>query len=96
MSDNDALVFLRLFGALRDAVGHKEVQVPCAGGSVSEVLLCFAEQHGDPVRSFIFDGEGKPRRSMILLLNGDPIGDSQTARVEEGDVVSLLLPLAGG
>lgn len=95
MSDNDALVSLRLFGALRSAVGQKEVQVPCAGGTVNEALLCFTEQHSG-VRSFIFDGEGKQRRSMILLLNGDPVSDSQTTLVEEGDVVSLLLPLAGG
>ncbi len=96
-SDSDnALITLRLFGPLRDAVGQAQICLPCAGATVKEVMVRFAEERGDAVRPFIFDGEGNLWRSLILLLNGEPIGDSQSTRVKAGDVLSLLLPLAGG
>jgi molybdopterin converting factor small subunit len=96
MNADNGLATLRLFGPLRAAVGKSEVQVSCAGCSARDALVRFAEGQGDAVRPFIFDECGNQRLSLILLLNGEPIQDQQSARVESGDVLSLLFPLAGG
>ncbi len=96
MSSDTALATLRLFGPLRDAIGQAEVRLPCTGVTVKKTLVRFAEERGDPVRSFILDGQGNQWRSLIVLLNGEPIEDSQETHVKEDDVISLLLPLAGG
>ncbi|NIO76580.1 MAG: hypothetical protein GTN69_12025 [Armatimonadetes bacterium] len=96
MSVDAPLVTLRFFGALRDTIGQKEVCLPCAGGTVKEILLRFVEEHGDAVRHFIFDEQGNQWRSLLLLLNDEPIEDNQETHVKAGDVISLLLPLAGG
>ncbi len=96
MNCDSSMIALRLFGPLRDAVGQPEISLPCAGATVRDVLVRFAEERGDAVRPFIFDGQGNQWRSLILLLNGEPVRDSQSTRVKQGDVISLLLPLAGG
>jgi molybdopterin converting factor small subunit len=96
VSNDEAMIALRLFGPLRDAVGQAEICLPYAGATVKEALVRFAEERGDAVRPFIFDGQGDLWRSVILLLNGEPIGDSTETQVKVGDVISLLLPLAGG
>ncbi len=96
MSSGSAAVTLRLFGPLRNAVGQREVQLPCAGGTIGETLLRLADEWGDCVRPFIFDKQGNQVRSLILLLNDEPVGDSKATVVHAGDVVSVLLPLAGG
>ncbi len=89
-------VKLRLFGALRDATGQKEVTLPCSGCTVHDVLVRFVEQWGDQVRRFVFDEQGNEWRSLILLLNDEPVADGPDTRVRAGDVVALLLPVAGG
>ncbi len=95
MSSN-SMISLRLFGALRDAAGKKEVELPCAGSTVKEALAQFVAESGGDVGRFIFDDRGNQWRSLMLLLNDDPVEDAEQTVLNAGDVVSLLLPLAGG
>jgi molybdopterin converting factor small subunit len=96
VSPDTTQITLRLFGALRDAVGEKEVALPFSEGTVEETLHRFIEGRGQAARRFIFDGEGNLWRSLLLLLNDEPIEDAKTTAVKAGDVISLLLPVAGG
>ncbi len=89
-------ITFRLFGALRDTVGCKQVNLPWSGGTVKEALDCFVEQQPSRARAFIFDSHGNLWRSLIVLVNDEPIPDAQTSLVKEGDTISVLLPLAGG
>jgi len=96
MSDNSGAVTLRLFGPLRDAVGRREVSIACGECTVMTALTQFADDSSEMVRQLVFDGQGNQRRSLILLVNDEPVQDSRETRVRAGDVISLLLPLAGG
>jgi molybdopterin converting factor small subunit len=96
MSGNNNVVSLRLFGALRDAAGKREVELACAGGTVKEALVQFVSETGNDVGRFIFDDRGNQWRSLMLLLNDEPVEDAEETVLKAGDVVSLLLPLAGG
>jgi molybdopterin converting factor small subunit len=96
VTEDKTTITLRLFGPLRSVTGKREVQLPCAGSTVREALKHFATAGGNAVERFIYDGQGNKHRSIILLLNEEPISDGQDARLQAGDVISLLLPLAGG
>jgi len=96
MSVATGTITLRFFGALRQAIGQREVGLPWAGATVEEVLRRFADESSEEVRSFIFDRQGRRWRSLLLLLNEEPVEDSQATRVADGDILALLLPLAGG
>jgi molybdopterin converting factor small subunit len=96
VNSNGDLVEVRLFGPLREAVGEKSVSVPYAGMTVAEALAQFADEQGAAVRPMLFDSRGHRLRSLILLLNDQTVDDSDTNRLHGGDVITVLLPLAGG
>ena len=96
MSSDLGKVTLRLFAALRDAVGEREVHLPCAGATLEEVLNQFVDTSPHDVRRFVFNKQGEQWPSLLLLVNDEPVEDRRETRVQPGDVISLLLPLAGG
>jgi molybdopterin converting factor small subunit len=89
-------ITLRLYGALRQAAGGREVQVAAGEATLGEVLHRFTTDHAPHASDMLFDREGNLWRSLILLLNEEPADDGPQTRVQAGDVVSVLLPLAGG
>jgi molybdopterin converting factor small subunit len=95
LSASGNLVELRLFGPLRSLVGQKSLELPYAGMQIDDALARFAAEHGDSVRPMLYDSQGRRRRSIILLLNEQTIDDERQC-LRTGDVVSVLLPLAGG
>ena len=95
MSTNGNLVEMRLFGPLRTVVGQKSISLPYAGMMIDDALARFADEQGEAVRPMLLDSQGNRLRSIILLLN-DYTVDRDGQRLRSGDVVSVLLPLAGG
>jgi len=91
-----AEITLRLFGPLRTSIGQREVRLSCVDGTIMDALSAFVAEQGEAARPFVFDEQGNQRRSVILLLNGEPVADARTARLRPGDMLDLLLPLAGG
>jgi len=96
MTTEPTNITLRLFGPLVTALGRKEIGLAWAEGTVREALLSFVEEHGASARSFLFDSHGDLWKSLIVLVNDEPVGDLQTTPVRAGDTISILLPLAGG
>ena len=85
-----------LAGPLREVVGEKSVSMPYAGMTVAEALARFANEQGAAVRPMLFDSEGHRLRSLILLLNNQTVDESDKSKLQGGDVITVLLPLAGG
>jgi molybdopterin converting factor small subunit len=96
VSGNGGTVTLRLYGALRQAAGSREVEVPCGEATLQEALQQFAEKHVPRAAEMLFDRQGMIWSSLILLLNEEPAADGPRTPVKAGDVVSVLMPLAGG
>jgi len=90
------MVTLRLFAGLRDIVGKKEVQVEQDAITLKELLQHFAEGYGEKVHSFLFDKEGNVWQSVMVLVNDEPADRDFQSLVKSGDVISILLPTAGG
>ncbi len=96
MSGTGGTVTLRLYGALRQAAGSREVALECGGVTVKEALQHFAEKHVPRAAEMLFDRQGNIWSSLILLLNEEPAEHGPQTPVKAGDVVSVLMPLAGG
>lgn len=96
MTAEPTSITLRLFGPVRNALGCKDVTLAWTEGMVTEALFRFVEEHGAPTRPFLFDSQGDLWKSLIVLVNDEPVADPQTTRVRAGDTISILLPLAGG
>ncbi len=90
------MIKLRLFSALREMAGAKEVEVEGDGVSIKDALLTFSERYGDRARAALFDSEGELLPSVLLLVNGEAADRGAATRVKSGDLVAVLLPTAGG
>jgi molybdopterin synthase catalytic subunit len=79
-------VTVRLFGAVREAVGEKELSVELAdGATVSELRRLLARRHA------VFDAFGE-RLAASINLEVAPAGTA----LADGDEVAFLPPVSGG
>jgi MoaD family protein len=91
-----AVVKLRLFSALRDIAGAKEVAMEGDGLSIKEALGKFADKYGEKARNTLFDKQGELLPSVLLLVNGEATAQGGATPVSSGDTIQVLLPTAGG
>jgi molybdopterin synthase sulfur carrier subunit len=81
-------IAVRYMAQLRRAAGtaieQVELDAPC---SAADLLKRLAEQHGLPFRALL---------PMVLLFVGDEQVGPETAPLRDGDVVTVLTPMAGG
>jgi MoaD family protein len=90
------MIKLRLFSALREIAGAKEVEVDGDGIPIAAALEKFASRYGDKARSTLFNTEGALLPSVLLLVNGEAAEAGGQTKVSSGDTVQVLLPTAGG
>ena len=90
------MITLRLFASLRDLAGQKEVNIEKENATLKELLDDFAGKYGEKAHDVLFDQDGNIWQSVMLLINGQPVDREPGVPVKSGDVVSILLPTAGG
>jgi molybdopterin converting factor small subunit len=89
-------VAVRYMAQLRQAAGaaceQVELDRPC---SVGELLTRVADRHGGPFRDLLLDARGGVRPAVLLFV-GDEQVRPERAGLGDGDVVTVLTPMAGG
>ena len=94
------------FGQIRAAIGRatEEMDTPEIGtpnlgtkaGSVAGLIEAIARQHGPEVRRLLLDADGKPRTSLMVIINDEQWLPADTTLLKPGDRVTLLPPISGG
>lgn len=89
-------VAVRYMVQLRQAAGAPSEQVelerPC---SVGELLTLMADRHGGRFRELLLDAAGEVRPALLLFVGDEQVGPDR-APLRDGDVVTVLTPMAGG
>ena len=89
-------VAVRYMAQLRQAAGaaceQVELDRPC---SVGELLTRLADRHGGPFRDLLLDAGGRVRPAVLLFVGDEQVGPGR-AGLGDGDVVTVLTPMAGG
>jgi molybdopterin converting factor small subunit len=70
-----------------------ELNTPC---SVQDLVTRLAENHGEPLRSFLLDTGGSLCTSILIVVGDTQVHWETPVQLKEGDVISFLSPLAGG
>jgi molybdopterin converting factor small subunit len=85
------LYMAQLKQAAGTAAEQVQLDAPC---SVLDLVRRVAHQHGDPLRRLLLDGSGAIQPTNLFF-----VGDEQvpaTALLTDGQVVTILSPIAGG
>jgi molybdopterin converting factor small subunit len=89
-------VVVRYMAQLRQAAGaaveQVELERPC---SIAELILRLADRHQAPFRELVLDGRGGIRPAVLLFVGDEQVGPGRSA-LRDGDVVTVLTPMAGG
>ncbi|MDZ4686673.1 MAG: MoaD/ThiS family protein [Planctomycetaceae bacterium] len=82
----------------RKVAGASEDVVPWrAGLTLSALFDDLATTRGD-FRTFLFRNDGRLQATLLIAINDQPIprGSTETTQLNDGDVVMLIPPVAGG
>ena len=89
-------VSVRYVGQLRQAAGvASEAVEPDPPCTVADLLRRLADRHGEIFRDFVLDAGGEVRRPLLLFVGDEQVRPEETA-LRDGDVVTVLTPMAGG
>jgi len=82
---------------LRDAAGvsGEALEVP-ASTTVPELLRKVAATRGARLAGLLLDPEGAPRATVLVFVGEAQVDADAPQDLREGDVVTLMSPLAGG
>lgn len=85
---------------------HYFAQLKRAAGVASETIVCppnatlaqlvqrLAQVHDDSFRAMVLDAAGQPQRTLLYAVGDDQADLEHILR--EGDIVTILAPMAGG
>jgi molybdopterin converting factor small subunit len=85
-------------GQLSRAAGVKEqIWEAPPGGTIGELVVALAREHGGEFAGMLLDSQGSPRSSTLVVLDGEqaPAGWATFPLGSTAQVV-LMTPIAGG
>ncbi|MFC7154583.1 ubiquitin-like small modifier protein 1 [Halomarina halobia] len=91
-------VQFELYGTLRDAVGERRLAREVPAAATVEVALREVTDEYPPLGSLVFDGDGRLRPHLNVLVNGENVRDlaGGKTRLSAGDTVGAVPSVAGG
>lgn len=90
-------ITIQYFGQARLAAGADRVVVEVASSCTPRQAVRAAVDAGNEVlRRFLFDANGEPRRSNLLLVGERRVDWDGNQLLADGDCVTILPPIAGG
>ena len=69
-----------------------ELERPC---TAAELLNHLAARHGRPFRDLVLDAAGDVRPAVLLFIGDEQVCPEATV-LRDGDVLTVLTPMAGG
>jgi molybdopterin converting factor small subunit len=81
---------------VKRAAGIAGEVVEVDGGSVPQLLQHLAARHGDALRRLLICDDGAPQESILVFVGERQVAASAADLLRDGDVVTLLAPMAGG
>lgn len=81
---------------IKRALGRPAEVVNLPAGSLAELLAELGERHGDAFRRLVLREDGTPQESMLIFVGERQVLPGTLAALRDGDVVTLLAPMAGG
>ena len=88
---------VRYVAQLKQAAGvaSEEIELS-APWAARDLLLLLADRHGAPLRNLLLGEDGSPQPTILVFVGDEQVVPSDRSLLKDGDVVTLLSPMAGG
>jgi molybdopterin converting factor small subunit len=70
-----------------------DIEPPC---SVRQLVLQLTERHGRGLQQFLLDPSGRVQATVLLFVGDEQVRSEDRVALQDGDVVTVLSPMAGG
>ncbi len=87
-------ITVRYLAQLKQAAGVTTEIVPSEERTARGLLMFLSERHGDALRRLLVDADGQPNATILVFVNDRQVEPGM--ELQDGDVVTLLSPVAGG
>jgi molybdopterin synthase sulfur carrier subunit len=90
-------VSVRYMAQLRTAAGVAEESVDLDGPcTASDLAALLAARHGDALRRLLLGADGRLSPVVLAFVGDTQVGPEERLALKDGDVITLLSPIAGG
>jgi molybdopterin converting factor small subunit len=90
-------VSVRYLAQLREAAGVAEETVDIDGPcTASELAARLAARHGEALRRMLLAADGRLSPVILAFAGNAQVGPDERLALKDGDVITLLSPIAGG
>ena len=90
-------VSVRYMAQLRTAAGTAaetvDIEAPC---TAADLVAHLAARHGDALRRLLLGADGRLSPIILVFLGDSQVGPGEPLPLKDGDVITLLSPVAGG
>jgi MoaD family protein len=92
-------IIMRYFTVLSKITRKRQERIILKENStIEEVLAILMERYGENFRRYVSSGRGGSGLKLICLLNGQDVAQFNgfKTKLQDGDTVALMPPIAGG
>jgi molybdopterin converting factor small subunit len=90
-------IAVKYMAQVRHAAGVSSEEVEVAAGcSVPELLTALAAHRGEALRRLLLESSGSPHRAILVFVGERQATTEAPVDLRDGDVVTILSPMAGG
>jgi len=89
-------VTVHLLAQLRKAAGTERMEIEMSADTTLAELLVELCRITPALRPFLLDAGDRPPPSILVFLGEEQVRRLEVQKLREGDVVTLLTPMAGG
>jgi MoaD family protein len=92
-------VTVRYFTVLRRITQKKQENLEMKlNSTVEDMLMILTRKYGESFERYVSSGRGKKGLQLVFLLNGQDVRnlDGLKTRLNNGDTVAVMPPIAGG
>jgi molybdopterin converting factor small subunit len=90
-------VTVRYMAQLRSAAGVASESIDLRGPCTSSELAAqLVAQHGESLRRLLVGADGRISPFILVFVGDTQVGPDEPLSLEEGAVITLLSPVAGG
>jgi MoaD family protein len=92
-------ITVHYFTVLRELTKKRQEKIKLKEGStVEELFALLTESYGARFKRHVFPPKAKKGLQLVLLLNNQDISQLSGFKttLHDGDIISLILPIAGG